>query len=221
MKAPIFALGLLIAVGHHGIALSAKEPPAIYANDFGKETIGEEPADVLVLSGDFRVKDQNGNRLLELPGTPLESHGLLFGPTEQAGIAVSARIHGTKKGRRYPVFGIGVNGVTGYRLFISPAKRAIELHKGPDPFVQESVPYQWESDKWTHFLLQVRELKKGEWKIQGKVWQEGQEEPEGWTIEAVETDRLFAGQPSIWGSPYSGTPIRFDDLAVRPAQQTD
>jgi hypothetical protein len=35
-----------------------------------------------------------------------------------------------------------------------------------------------------------------------------------WMISLDEKSPPPAGRPSIWGSPYSGTPIRFDDLMV-------
>jgi hypothetical protein len=55
---------------------------------------------------------------------------VLFGPTETADVQVSARIHGTGKGRRYPTFGVGLSGVGGYRLQVSPAKKLVELYRG-------------------------------------------------------------------------------------------
>ncbi len=35
-----------------------------------------------------------------------------------------------------------------------------------------------------------------------------------WMISLDEKAPPHEGRPSIWGSPYSGTPIRFDDLMV-------
>ena len=75
------------------------------------------------------VKEENGNKFLELPGSPLDSFAVQFGPTESSDIAVSARINGTSKGRRYPTFGVGLNGVAGHRLQVSPAKKLLELYK--------------------------------------------------------------------------------------------
>jgi len=62
--------------------------------------------------------------------------------------------------------------------------------------------------------LQVRKTGAGEWKVEGKVWAQDSKEPEGWIINANEQKEPPKGKTSIWGSPYSGTPIRFDDLVV-------
>src|SRR5208337_3311787 len=99
------------------IVLSAGAAPKIlYQSDFVKVDVGQVPVDFLVLDGDFAVKDDNGKKVLELPGTPLDTFGVLFGSATNAGVTVSARIYGTKKGRREPGFGVGLNGVNGYKL---------------------------------------------------------------------------------------------------------
>src|SRR5207302_2909423 len=93
-------------------ASQSNEAKVIYENNFEKAEVGKVPEDLLVLDGAFAVKEEGGNKFLELPGAPLDSFGLLFGPTESVGLAVSARVYGTAKGRRFPTFGIGANGVS-------------------------------------------------------------------------------------------------------------
>src|SRR5437588_932962 len=93
-----------------GLSALAQTKP-VYENNFEKAEVGKVPDDFLVLDGAFVVKEEGRNKFLELPGAPLDSFGVLFGPTQSAGVAVSARIHGTGKGRRFPTFGVGLNGV--------------------------------------------------------------------------------------------------------------
>jgi hypothetical protein len=183
-----------------------------YQNNFEKTEAGKVPDDFLVLDGQFAVKEEGGNKFLELPGAPLDTFGVLFGPTEKDGVAASARIFGTGKGRRYPAFAVSLNGVGGYKLQVSPAKKLVELYKGDT--VNASVPFEWASGKWTHLKLQVRKTKDGEWKVEGKVWPEGGDEPEAWTISFDEKEEPIAGRAGVWGNPFSNTPIRFDDLKV-------
>src|SRR2546422_3314397 len=152
----------------------------LYRNDFEKTELGQVPQDFLVLDGAFSVKEENGNRLLELPGAPVDSFGVQFGPAETENIAVLARIRSTAKGRRYPSFGVGLNGVAGYKLQVSPAKRMLELYK--DQELKTSVPFEWKSGQWMNLRLQIRKLKEGEWKIEGKAWAQGAEEPQSWMI---------------------------------------
>lgn len=192
--------------------LMAADTKPLYENNFEKADVGKVPEDFLVLDGGFVVKEESGNKFLELPGAPLDNFGVLFGPTETANVAVSARLHGTGKGRRFPAFGVGLNGVGGYKIQITPAKKVIELFKGED--VVASAPYTWESDAWTLLRLQVRKVKEGEFVVEGKAWKQGAEEPKAWNISQTEKGELTAGRASVWGNPFSGTPIRFDDLQV-------
>jgi hypothetical protein len=62
--------------------------------------------------------------------------------------------------------------------------------------------------------LQVRKVKDGEFAIEGKAWKQGTPEPEKWIVTHVENAEPSAGRASIWGNPFAGTPIDFDDLVV-------
>ena len=205
---------LLTLLTSLALPLAAQDAKPVYENNFEKAELDKVPADFLVLDGAFEVKADGGNKFLELPGAPLDTFGVLFGPTEKDGLAVGARIFGTLKGRRFPSFGVGLNGVGGFRLLVSPAKKLVELYRGDD--VKLTAPFEWQTGVWAKLKLQLRKVKDGEWKVEGKVWPESAKEPAAWTITFDETAETPAGRPSIWGNPFSGTPIRFDDLVVTP-----
>src|SRR5882672_10896275 len=112
--------------------VQAEDSQPLYENNFEKMETGKVPEDFLVLDGGFTVKSDGTNKVLELPGAPLDSFGVLFGPTEKVDLEVSARINGTGKGRRYPTFGVGLNGQGGYRLQVSPGKKMLELYKADE-----------------------------------------------------------------------------------------
>ena len=194
-------------------ALTTHAADSLYQTNFEKTEIGEVPNEFLVLDGDFAVKQEGGNKYLELPGAPLDSFGFMFGPSARHGNEISARMFGTKKGRRYPVFGIALNGVSGYRLQVAPAKRAIELLKGSA--VVAKVPFRWGGGEWLRLALWVEQTGDTEWTVSGKVWVDGKAAPAKPTITHKETKEPRNGKPSIWGSPYSGTPIRYDDIVVK------
>ena len=200
-----------------GLALGAfaQQTKPFYENNFEQAALDKVPDDFLVLDGQFAVKEEGGNKFLELPGAPVDAYGVLFGPTEKEGTAVSARIFGIGKGRRYPTFAVGLNGqgAAAYRLQVSPAKKALELFKGDE--VKATVPYEWQSGAWVRLRLQVRKIKDGEWKVEGKVWAD--KEPSAWLVSFDEKEQPVAGKASIWGSPYATTPIRYDDLRVASA----
>jgi hypothetical protein len=215
MKTFLIHAALLALVTDIACTVSAADP--LYSNDFERAEPDSVPKDLLVIDGTFSVKQMNGNNVLELAAAPLETFGFLFGPAQQDALCVSARIHGTSRGRRFPHFAVSLGSVGGHRLQVSPAKRAIEILRGDTP--QSSVPYQWNSDTWTHLKLQIRKIDDTLWKVEGKAWQDGQPEPDEWMITLDETDAPIPGRPGAWGIPFSVTPIRFDDLKVTPARE--
>ena len=200
-----------LLIGLAALTIYAADP--LYQTNFEKTKTGEVPEDFLVLDGDFSVKQEEGNKYLELPGAPLDAFGFMFGPSARHGNEISARMFGTKKGRRYPVFGIALNGVNGYRLQVAPAKRAIELLKGSA--VVAKVPFRWGGGEWIRLELRVEQTSAAEWTVSGRVWADGKKAPAKPTITHKETKEPRNGKPSIWGSPYSGTPIRYDDIVVK------
>lgn len=208
---------LICLLAFFAVACRAADSKPIYENNFEKAAVGNVPEDMLVLDGAFAVKEEAGNKFLELPGAPLETFGVLFGPTETNGLAVTARIHGTGKGRRFPTFGVGLNGVGGHRLLVSPGKKLLELYNGDE--VVTSVPFAWVTDSWTMLRLQSRRTKEGELRIEAKAWRQGDPEPKEWQIAHTEKSETPAGRPSLWGNPYAGTPIQYDDLRVTKAEQ--
>ena len=211
------SLALVLACVLGAASAVAAETAALYQNNFEKAELEKVPDDMLVLDGGFAVKEEAGNKFLELPGAPLETFGVLFGPTEASGLAVTARIHGAGKGRRFPTFDVGLNGVGGFKLRVSPAKKLLELLKGEE--VVANAPFTWESGSWTMLRLQCRKVKDGEFKVEGKAWKQGDAEPKDWQISRAETAEAPAGRPSVWGMPFAGTPIRFDDLHVARASE--
>jgi hypothetical protein len=207
------SLFLLLLIFHAQFA--GATPQVVFREDFGKAELNSVPEGFLVLDGGFAVKEVEGNRCLELPGTPLESFAAQFGPVPDADFGVSARIRGSARGRRFPVFGVGLNGVAGYQLRLSPAKDLVELCR--DQKVKVSAAFIWKSNVWLRFKLQISQLKAGIFQVRGKIWIDGEREPNRWTIDFEDQEKPPAGRASIFGSPYSGNPIQFDDLeAFKP-----
>ena len=187
-------------------------PTPLYENNFEKAEAGKLPDEFMALAGDFVVKSDGTNQFLELPGSPLDSFAVQFGPTESADVVAGTRIFSTAKGRRSPTFGVGLGGVAGFKLQVSPGKKALELLK--DQEVKTSLAFDWRSGTWTQLRLQVRKVKAGEWSIQGKAWPQGSAEPKEWMVSCDETEEPVGGRASVLGSPFAGTPIWFDDLRV-------
>jgi hypothetical protein len=200
------------------LSLLAAAPAAdapLFSADFAKAELGKpSDKDFLVLAGTFAVTDIDGERLLELEGRPLDSFGALFGPAPgQPACNVSARIWGDVTGKRFPEFGIGSNDTGGYKLWLMPRQKKIAIRKA-DATVATAAYERWEPKTWTQFRLQVVKAESGTWMVQGKVWVNGTDEPKEWSVSFEDKDEPTPGRASLWGNPYSGQPIRFDDLRV-------
>jgi hypothetical protein len=191
----------------------AAEPTLVYRNDFQTNQAGKLPEDMLVLDGNFSIKSEGTNKFLQLPGAPLDTFSVQFGPVETNPACISALIRSTAKGRRAPSFGIGLYGVAGFRLQVSAGKQSLEILKDQTSFA--SVPFDWKSGEWTVLRLQGRALTHSMWKIEGKAWTKGQPEPSACQVSAdYKADAPLAGRCSVFGSPFAGTPIQFDDLEI-------
>ena len=68
--------------------------------------------------------------------------------------------------------------------------------------------------------LQVRKVSAEAWVVEGKAWKQGSPEPSAWQISATEKTSPSSGKATLWGYPFSGTPIRYDDLKVTAVSAT-
>jgi len=170
------------------------------------------PADFTAFNGKVGIGRLNGNRYAELPAKPVSSHGLLFGPALSKGLRVEARFL-AEDGEKSPIFAVGLNGLSGYRLQVNPNKQQLELLR--NEVIVHTEKFEWLPGKWTYLQLQVRELPGLQWAVEGKAWHEKQAKPKKWSLKWKETAAPIYGQPSVWGTPYAVKPIALDDVRLR------
>lgn len=193
------------------LLLAAAAPPR-YSEDFENTEMGKVPADMTVLNGNFAIHELEGNHFLELAGEPLETFGALFGPKDSAACDVRARIWADASGRRCPEFGIGADDAQGFKLLLLPGQGRLQLRQGDE--TRASVRCDWKPGTWTWLRLRVDQSAENKWSVRGRAWAEGSPEPTEWMIEFELPSAPSAGRASLWGLPFSGRPIRFDDLRV-------
>ena len=216
MKLPAL-LPLIMA----GLAL-AEEPkgsanPAAFEEDFESVAVGEAPDGVMEIDGTFTVVEEDGAKFLRVGIEPLAENGIILGPSMKAGGSVEAKIRSFKKRRSFPRFGIGLHGISGYRLRVVPSSGTVELLKNEE--VVASEKFVWKADAWTNLKLEIEQAGDG-WAIKGWVWPvaegEAGKQPEAPSIQHSDTNAPGQGKASLWGSPYSGKPVDFDDVRVVP-----
>lgn len=210
-------------------AKGADEPkvsPPLYENNLEQIKEDKMPDDFLVLNGEFKVKKEGENKVLELPETPLPDlppgFGLLFGPAKSEDVRAGARFQAASKGKRGPppTFALGLGGVGGFFLQVNPKDGELQLLRGEaEKTVEAWAAFTWKSGAWTQLRLQIRKVKEALWCVEGKAWTEGEDEPKAWALSWESKEQPPTGRASLWGCPFSGLPILFDDLVVTKAEK--
>ena len=180
--------------------------------NFENADIGQAPADLFILDGDFMVTKIEENRVLALAGEPLGEFGVLFGRRKSSEVRLRARIRSRSLSRQLPSFGIGLNGRSGFRLTVAAGAHVVRLHTGNE--ILASTRYHWQSERWTWLELSVEQISATSWHVCAKVWEHGVTEPVDSILAWTTTRQPSTGRPSMWGIPYAGQPIFFDDLSV-------
>lgn len=217
-------LSVLWAISVLSISVVGEEPGKIlprekwkplFEENFSKVEPGELPEAFLVMEGGWQVAgDDAESRTARIPGAPLGRFGFLFGDYYEPGKAVQATFEASRKGRISPSFSVGLYGIGGYHLRVSPAKRKLELVL-EDEIIAEA-DYRWTgSGTVTQVeLLVVPISETGPWHAEGRVWIQGDSRPEKPTIAFDSKEEPYSGQASVWVTPYSGTPVNVDNIHV-------
>ena len=174
---------------------------------------GEPPKDVFVVAGLIKIAARDGNKAIVIdPGTELVDASAQLGVSAAGNASVEAKILAIKRGRSTPRFGISVHGMSGHRLIINPAKKALELVKNDQTLT--SVPFTWTSEAWVKVKLEAKKGAGDAWSITGKAWPADAAEPAEPLIKHEEKSLKGQGKCAIWATPFSGEPVFFDDIRI-------
>jgi hypothetical protein len=205
MKRAVTALLLLAAT-------AASAEPKKFAFDCESWSEGEPPKEVFVVEGKITVEAKDGNKALKVNVGELVDANALLGDSANGSASIEARVFGTKQGRSMPKFAVGVHGQSGYRLVVFAAQKQLQLVKGDE--VVKSIPFVWTSDVWLKLKLSVKKIAEGKWTIECKAWPADAAEPAQASITHEDATLKGQGKCSIWGTPFSNTPILFDDMKI-------
>ena len=186
----------------------------IYGNDFSEAKEGALSEEFLILEGSFTIEKQQGESYLRLSENPPVEAAVQFGKSMEEGGSIQVRVKAERQGRRYPRFGIGLHGATGFKLWVIPSGGKMVLHQGTEE-VQSSV-FTWHSGEWYYVELSVVE-NGSNWTVSGRVWPESEKRPDSAQIEYITEVDFLKGRPYVLGMPSSGAPIFYDDIEVRLA----
>lgn len=190
----------------------------IKADDWSE---GEPPKDVFVVAGVVKIAPRDGNKAIVIdPGTELVDASAQLAVSAAGNASIEAKILATKRGRSSPRFGVSVHGMSGHRLIVNPAKKALELVRNDQTLA--TVPFSWTSAAWVKVKLEAKKDATGDtWLITGKAWPADAAEPAEPLIKHADKNLKGQGKCALWATPFSGVPVFFDDIhiAVRTASE--
>lgn len=174
---------------------------------------GEVPAEVFVLDGKVSIAEKNGGKAIMIdPGTELVEASAQLGDSAAGNAVIQARVFASKKGRSSPRFGISVHGMSGPRFYVNPAKKQIELVRGDQSLA--SASFNWTSDVWLNLRLEVQKGEGDKWVVKAYAWPDKDAQPADAQLKQDVTGLKGQGKCTLWATPYSNTPIYFDDLHI-------
>ncbi|MCB1229766.1 MAG: hypothetical protein KDN19_05845 [Verrucomicrobiae bacterium] len=191
-----------------------KDPGLVFSEDFEKMETGDVPSHYFVIEGDWSVVEIDGTKAMKLAEAPIVEAQVQLGDSlKDSGGTVLARIKADKKRRGYPRFGVGLHGMSGYRLRLFPAQGEIQLVRSDE--VIKSAKVDWVAGEWWFIELTAKPVG-DHWEVQGRTWQDGKDRPETPQIAfESEEEENFSGKASVTGTAYAGLPIYFDNIQIR------
>ena len=207
MKAPVFTCLLALTT----LAMAGEMKTfTIKADDWAE---GEVPKEVFVVDGTVKIAAKDGNKAIMIGSTPIVDASAQLAVSAAGESSIRAKVFASKRGRSVPKFGISVHGMSGYRLLINAAKKQLELVKGD--VVAASVPFTWTSETWVQMKLEVKRGEGTAWSITGRAWAADASEPTEPSIKHADKDIKGQGKAGVWATPYSETPVYFNDIEVK------
>ncbi|GAA5148513.1 hypothetical protein GCM10023213_44920 [Prosthecobacter algae] len=174
-------------------------------------TEGDPPKEVFVVDGTIKIAAKDGNKAVMVSPDNLVDASAQFAVSAAGDSVIKAKVFASKKGRSNPRFGVAVHGMSGYRLIVNAPKKTLELVKSDETLA--SIPFTFTTDAWLWMKLEVRKTG-DEWTITGKTWAADAAEPVEAQIKHTDKGLKGQGKASVWATPYSQTPIYFDDIEV-------
>jgi hypothetical protein len=194
-----------------------KDPNLVLKTDFEDQQPGPAPATLFVVEGEWSIAEIDGGKALRLAEAPLVDGQVQLGDSlKEMGGTIAARVKAEKGRRSYPRFGLGLHGMTGYRLRLFPAKNRIELIRNEE--IVQSTDCLWEPGKWWRLELTVAPAGEG-WRVTGRAWADGAARPEKPVLEFAAPEPKFSGKASLNGTPFAALPLYFDDIEIRKIEK--
>lgn len=141
-----------------------------------------------------------------------------IGTPDMAGYTVAADVMGEEVRDNMPNMG-----VTAHRYILQLVGNEQKLRISAwdaIPRVAKEVDFAWEPNTWYRLKMTVQ-INGDQAQVLGKVWKQGEAEPEEWAVDLTDPNPNLTGPPGLYGSalgiqpPSPGTPIYYDNILVK------
>ena len=198
-----------------GVARVAVRPAGGFREDFERYDTDSVPDGWSAARGRFKVVEgENGKLLMKPSGNPRSWRTTVYvGDPGQRGYEVEADMMSTEQRRRMADMGLVSHR---YTLAVMGNAQSVMIRTWLSELERFSkeIPFEWDPDRWYRVKLRVEPSDNAATTVRGKIWPRDEEEPDAWTIEAVDNLGHDHGSPGIYG--YSSADIYYDNLQVRP-----
>ena len=178
--------------------------------DFEGLTGKEVPPTWVSAKGRLLPEEVDGSTVLrKTVGRGRPSGYVWIGQPDMSGYTVQADVLMREEKRRLPSIGITAHR---YNLILkgNTSKLAVQSW-APHLRMAQEVRYRSDPDVWYTIKVYV-DIRDDVAHVLGKVWERGEDEPEAWTIDAVDPNPNFSGSPGLY--VYALADCYFDNVIV-------
>ena len=193
------------AEGLTGSARVRVVPPLPWKFDFEdiavspKTKKGEPPITWVGCRYRHVIREVDGNKVMvKITTIPKGTRSRCwFGHPALHDYTIQADVRGSSADGRMPDIGLTAQG---YALDLQGANQALQIRSWvPQLRMASTVDYEWKADTWYTMKLKA-ETSSGKVNLYGKIWEKGQAEPDGWTVQAEDLSPNLTGSPGLFGN---------------------
>lgn len=158
----------------------------------------------------LKPKELDGEKVIYASGSKgRPSMTVWVGPSKMTGYTIQADVLMKEERRRLPNIGIVANR---YNLILKGNYGKLNIQSwAPHLRMAKEIRYRSDPDIWYTMKLKV-DIADGVATVKGKVWKRDSEEPEAWTIEAVDPHPNTHGSPGLYC--YALAECHFDNVII-------
>jgi outer membrane protein assembly factor BamB len=200
------------AAGITGSATARVAPVIPIGHDFQSLDPGPPPRYWINATGKYSVRDMEGDKVLvkHADNAFTKRARVFIGHPDEHDYTVESRVRATTRRRQ-----MGDAGVVAQRyvLTLFGNKQSLELQPWqPATARTVRIAYKWKPDTWYRLKLRVDNLPDNKTRARGKVWEDGQAEPDAWNIDHTDAVPNRQGSPGIYAdAPFE---VFLDDIKV-------